>query len=99
MRANRIVVLAVAICTCLIALASIASAQAFLPAPPVQDLSETWVAAGGGYRVTALAWPSSVSLAETSALAGGGQYRLWSPALVGSGCCCTFLPCAMRNSK
>ena len=96
MTGKRLLIVVLAIWVCLAALVSIASAQAVTPTP---DGRATWTVAGGGYRLTALDWPRSVSLAETSALAGGGQYRLWSPSLVGSGCCCTYLPCTMRNSK
>jgi hypothetical protein len=99
MKAKRIFALAIAVLVCLIALVSVASAQAFSPTPPTQDEGATWTVEGGGYRLVALAWPRSVALAETSALASGGRYRLWSPALQGSGCCCTYLPCVMRNTK
>jgi hypothetical protein len=51
-------------------------------------------AAGGeGYRLTTLKW-------QASGTASGGGYRLLepaAPALRGSGCCCTYLPCATRN--
>ena len=48
---------------------------------------------GEGYRLATTAWQVSGAL-------GGGGYRLLAPAsveLTGSGCCCTFLPCVMRQ--
>lgn len=54
---------------------------------------EGGMAAGGGYRLMSFA-----PLAENVAV--GGAYRLLGlsvPALQGSGCCCTYLPCLMRN--
>jgi hypothetical protein len=49
--------------------------------------------AGGGYQLTSLAWP-------ITGAASGGTYHLSmanTPALQGSGCCCTYLPCVSRN--
>lgn len=51
-------------------------------------------AAGQGYRLTSLGWRVEGTMA-------GGVYQLVgpaSPALRGSGCCCTYLPCVMRKS-
>ena len=48
---------------------------------------------GGGYRLTTANW-------QVSGTAGGGGYRLVGPAApeqAGSGCCCTYLPCVMRQ--
>ena len=50
---------------------------------------------GGAYRLTSLA-------RQVSGTASGGRYRLLSPAaptLRGSGCCCTYLPCVLRNRQ
>jgi len=50
-------------------------------------------AAGGGYRLTGLAW-------QVSGTARGGSYSLLcphAPSLRGSGCCCTYLPATMRS--
>jgi hypothetical protein len=50
-------------------------------------------ASGGGYYLTSLAW-------RASGTASGGGYRLLGPAsptLTGNGCCCTYLPCVVRN--
>jgi hypothetical protein len=49
---------------------------------------------GGGYRLTSLAWQISGSL-------NGGDYQLsvqTEPLLRGSGCCCAYLPIAVRSS-
>ena len=49
--------------------------------------------AGGGYQLTALHW-------QVEGSTSGGGYHLLSPispALQGSGCCCTYLPCVLRH--
>jgi hypothetical protein len=49
--------------------------------------------AGGGYRLTG-AGP------QAEIVSAGGAYRLLgpsAPAGQGSGCCCTYLPCILRN--
>lgn len=54
---------------------------------------EQGTASGGGYYLTGLAW-------RASGTAGGGGYRLLEPAsptLTGNGCCCTYLPCMLKN--
>ena len=55
---------------------------------------EKGVASGGGYRLTSLAhtW-------QVGEVASGGAYRLLRPASPGGGnqCCCTYLPCVVRN--
>jgi predicted S18 family serine protease len=48
---------------------------------------------GGSYHLTNLDW-------QVSGTAAGGGYALtspYAPALRGSGCCCTYLPCILRN--
>ncbi|MFC2023494.1 hypothetical protein ACFLT5_02015 [Chloroflexota bacterium] len=55
---------------------------------------EGGTAAGGSYRLTALAW-------QVSGMASGGEYHLLgpeAPALRGSGCCCTYLPLMLRRA-
>jgi hypothetical protein len=48
---------------------------------------------GGGYRLTSVGLPTGGTMS-------GGGYQLLnlpkSPA-IGSGCCCTYLPCILRN--
>ena len=54
---------------------------------------EVGTIAGGAYRLT-----SSGALAN--ALSAGGDYILLVPSAPegqGSGCCCTYLPCALRS--
>ena len=55
---------------------------------------ERGTATGGGYRLTSLAhaW-------QVGEVASGGGYRLLRPASPGGGnqCCCTYLPCVVRN--
>jgi hypothetical protein len=48
---------------------------------------------GGGYLLASTTW-------QARGTASGGGYRLASPlALAGTGtpCCCTYLPCLLRN--
>lgn len=49
--------------------------------------------AGGGYRLTALTW----QVIGTSGAVGYHLQSLYGPALTGSGCCCAYLPCTVRN--
>ena len=46
----------------------------------------------GHYRLASITWPVRGSAS------GGGYWLvpLSQPALTGSGCCCTYLPCVMR---
>jgi hypothetical protein len=56
-------------------------------------LVEATTISGGGYHQTTIG-------AQASSVSTGGPYRLLGPAVPegqGSGCCCTYLPCAMRN--
>ena len=50
------------------------------------------VASGRGYSLSSLDWQASV-------VASGGGYLLLRPASAsaGSQCCCTFLPCVLRD--
>jgi len=52
-------------------------------------------ASGGRYHLTSVSW-------YVSGTASGGGYRLLSPSsptLRGNGCCCTYLPCVLRNRQ
>jgi hypothetical protein len=54
---------------------------------------EAGTVAGGSYQLSSLAW-------RITGTASGGNYSLsipHEPSLRGSGCCCTYLPCATRN--
>jgi hypothetical protein len=49
--------------------------------------------AGGGYRLTSVSLPVGEPMS-------GGRYQLLSlteSTATGSGCCCTYLPCILRN--
>jgi hypothetical protein len=63
-------------------------------AGPGQALSlQAGTSSGGSYHLTSQA-------GQVSGTAAGGGYALASPcapALRGSGCCCTYLPCILRN--
>lgn len=51
------------------------------------------ILAGGGYRLTCLRLPAADTMS-------GDGYHLLSlarPEGSGSGCCCTYLPCILRN--
>jgi hypothetical protein len=77
----------------LLAVAGAALAQSN-GAGPGQPMSvQAGTSSGGSYHLTNLAW-------QVSGTAAGGGYALTSPqapALRGSGCCCTYLPCILRN--
>jgi hypothetical protein len=77
----------------LLLLGTVALAQSGGPDPPTWYTVEQGAASGEGYRLTVLAW-------QVEGSASGGGYRLLGPAsptLRGNGCCCTFLPCVLRN--
>ncbi len=78
----------------LLLLGTVALAQSGGGTPPTLYTVAQGTAAGGSYHLTSLAW-------HVEGTAGGGGYRLLSPAspaLRGNGCCCTYLPCLLRNS-
>ena len=53
---------------------------------------ERGAAFGGTYHLTNLTW-------QVEGSASGARYLLGpaSPTLRGNGCCCTYLPCVLRN--
>jgi hypothetical protein len=57
---------------------------------------ERGTATGGGYRLMSL-----VHTWQVGEVASGGGYRLLRPASPGGGnqCCCTYLPCVVRNRQ
>ena len=63
-------------------------------AGPLQSMSvQLTTSSGGSYHLSSLAW-------QVSGTAAGESYALVSPSaptLRGSGCCCTYLPCILRN--
>jgi hypothetical protein len=61
--------------------------------PPIWPAVEQVTSIGGGYFHTNLGW-------TVSGAASGGDYRLSGPTratLRGDGCCCTWLPCVLRD--
>jgi len=67
---------------------------------PVASSTEThWSLSGSSaslqpdLRLSALTW-------EVQGVSSGGEYRLeelGTPLLTGSGCCCVYLPCVLKN--
>lgn len=60
---------------------------------PVPYTVKAGTVAGGGYQLSSLAWP-------ITGAASSGTYHLSmanTPALRGSGCCCTYLPLVLRS--
>jgi hypothetical protein len=75
----------------LLAFVLLSTTAGALSAPRYQV--ETGSIAGGHYQIT-------TSGLQVDNVATGGAYRLLgprAPAQQGSGCCCTYLPCIMRN--
>jgi hypothetical protein len=71
----------------------VAMAQVGGPGPASGYAVQPGTSSGGSYHLTSLAW-------QVSGTAAGGSYALVSPSaptLRGSGCCCTYLPCILRN--
>jgi hypothetical protein len=70
-----------------------ALAQSSGPAPGQPMSIQAGTSSGGNYHLASLEW-------QVSGTAAGGGYTLampYTPALRGSGCCCTYLPCILRN--
>jgi hypothetical protein len=71
-----------------------ALAQSGAQPPPAQYIVGKGTFSGEHYRLTSLAW-------QARGAVGGGGYRLLGPAAPASsenGCCCTYLPCVLRQS-
>jgi hypothetical protein len=84
-----------AVIIALLLVGTTALAQSSGPDVVTGYMVEQGAASGGAYRLTALAW-------RVSGTASGGGYRLLEPTSVtlrGSGCCCTYLPCALQNLR
>jgi hypothetical protein len=75
----------------LLLVGSVALAQSSGP-PPAQYAVAQGRASGEGYRLTSMSW-------QVSGASSGGGYRLLGPASPSGGnpCCCTYLPCVLRN--
>jgi hypothetical protein len=75
----------------LLVLMLVSTSAGALSAPRYQV--EAGTISGGGYRLVG-------SGMQADNVAAGGAYRLLGPSvpeLRGSGCCCTYLPCTLRN--
>jgi hypothetical protein len=88
MKTRTIILLAIAAC---LLIGSVSLAQSNGP-PPAQYVVARGAASGGHYRLTGQAW-------HVSGASSGGGYRLMGPASPSGGnqCCCTYLPCLLRN--
>ena len=84
---------AVIVLACVLLLVGAALAQSgSQPSPPWYAV-EQGRASGGRYHLTSVSW-------YVSGTASSGSYRLLSlssPTLRGNGCCCTYIPCVLRN--
>ncbi len=68
--------------------------------PPAQYVVAQGAASGGGYRLTSLTLRQAQGSGwQVHGASSSGGYRLLSPISPGGGnpCCCTYLPCALRN--
>jgi hypothetical protein len=77
----------------LLAVGGAALAQSGWSGPGQAMTVQAGTSSGGSYQLTSLAW-------QVSGTALGGSYTLaipYAPALRGSGCCCTYLPCILRT--
>jgi hypothetical protein len=89
-RWNACSLLWLGVCCCLLA-ALLASGVLAQSASPYEVAGG--MISGGVYRLTTVTLPSGQAMS-------GGQYRLLSSSRstgTGSGCCCTYLPCILRN--
>ena len=80
---------------CVLLLAGATSAQSGSQPSPSWYIVEKGRASGGRYHLASVSW-------HVSGAASGGGYRLLSPSsptLRGSGCCCTYMPCVLRNRQ
>ncbi|MBN1139379.1 MAG: hypothetical protein JXM73_22570 [Anaerolineae bacterium] len=75
----------------LLAFVPLGTGAGALSAPRYQV--EAGILAGGGYQLTSFG-------PQADNVSAGGAYLLLgpsAPAGQGSGCCCTYVPCIMRN--
>jgi hypothetical protein len=89
MKTRTIILLAI---VALLLVGSAALAQSSGPPSPALYVVARGTASGEGYRLTSMCW-------QVSGASSGGGYRLLGPASPSGGnqCCCTYLPCALRN--
>ena len=74
-------------------IAGTALAQTHSPQSSSIYLLQSGSPSGGRYHLTSSVW-------QASGMSTGGHYQLVNPIgpmLTGNGCCCTYLPCTLRN--
>jgi len=85
----------------LLAVAGVTLAQSGRPGPGQPVSVQAGTSSGGTYQLASLPLRQAQDNAwQVSGTAFGGGYALASPqapALRGSGCCCTYLPCLLRG--
>jgi hypothetical protein len=87
--------LALVVLLCVL-LGTVVSAQGSAPAAPTAAAAyvvQAGTVSGAGYRLSGGTW-------QVEGSAGGSGYTLEAMGkgiMQGAGCCCTFLPCVMRN--
>lgn len=90
---NAFRLLGLVVCCVLLAALLAGGAQAQPPGRGLAYQVEGGTISGEGYRLATAIW-------QVSGAASGEGYALttlYQPALRGSGCCCTYLPCVMRQ--
>jgi hypothetical protein len=90
MKARTLFLIAV---TALLLLGIAGAAQSGGRGPVAGYVVQPGTASGGAYRLTGLAW-------QVNGTADGGGYLLQAVGRTmarGSGCCCAYLPCILRN--
>jgi hypothetical protein len=90
MSKRRVTALVAVLFCSLLLVSSVGRAQS---SGPPGYVVEQGTASGGGYHLTSTTW-------QARGIASGGGYRLAvpaSPAGTGTPCCCTYLPCVLRN--
>jgi hypothetical protein len=86
---SRILIL---ILICLFLLVSAISLEVFADGRPILQEQEIFE---GSYSIVPLQW-------QVVGSSTGNGYTIFSPkavSLTGSGCCCVYLPCVIRNPK
>jgi hypothetical protein len=85
----------------LLAVGGAALAQTGRPGREQAPSVQAGTASGGGYHLASLALRQAQGSAwQVSGTVAGEGYHLavpYTPALRGSGCCCTYLPCILRS--
>ncbi|MBN1139774.1 MAG: hypothetical protein JXM73_24595 [Anaerolineae bacterium] len=98
MKARTVILAALVTLVCL---GSVTSAQSGGAGPAPEYVVQAMTSVGGTYQLASLPLRQTQGDAwQVSGTATGAGYVLTipsAPALRGSGCCCTHLPCALRD--